>query len=222
SPLSLNRYSYAEDNPVTFNDPTGNMIAYYGGAPPRPSPAPAPTPAPAPSVPHLPAPNPRRPFNGVSGAPTPAKGPGYWNWLFSQPLLLTTLIPTLAGDVATIIDPALHGIFLDIARTASLIGSLASDISSLFEAFMKQDLSGAVGRLATFAWDFLRALIIKASWSQKFWIGIGLAVVGLGDVPTEGGVSEVLYTVGTFQLATDLSLFFATTLSQYNSKYPNS
>lgn len=99
---------------------------------------------------------------------------------------------------------------------------MASDISSLFEAFMKQDLSGAVGRLATFAWDFLRALIIKASWSQKFWIGIGLAVVGLGDVPTEGGVSEVLYTVGTFQLATDLSLFFATTLSQYNSKYPNS
>ena len=48
SPLSLNRYSYVEDNPVSFNDPTGNMIAYlFGGQayslhPTMPTPMPTP------------------------------------------------------------------------------------------------------------------------------------------------------------------------------------
>lgn len=107
SPLSLNRYSYAEDNPVSFNDPSGNMRAYFGGASayaPHPHPTHS---APSPSKPATPPPPSKRAFNGQSGTTgtSISAGPGYWNWLESQTSLLTQLFATVAGDVASIIDP---------------------------------------------------------------------------------------------------------------------
>jgi RHS repeat-associated protein len=74
SPLSLNRYSYVEDNPESFNDPSGNVIAIpFGGQAYSihpVAPAPAPAPPPAPSQPATPPPStpasPSKPFNGNS------------------------------------------------------------------------------------------------------------------------------------------------------------
>jgi RHS repeat-associated protein len=95
-PLSLNRYIYVRDNPMTLNDPTGNMIAIPGGgvgslyslenAPPPPPYVPPPPPPPAPvptnsvgllglgvSPPPPPAPVPTNPVGllGLGVTPTP-------------------------------------------------------------------------------------------------------------------------------------------------------
>ena len=65
-PLSLNRFIYAEDNPVSYNDPAGHMIAHLvGGGGYTTVPTSPPTPAPAPAAPVSPPPSPQ-PQSGVS------------------------------------------------------------------------------------------------------------------------------------------------------------
>ena len=232
SPLSLNRYSYVEDNPESFNDPSGNVFAYAFGGEAYSihpvAPVPSPTPPPAPSQPATPPPStpasPSNPNNGNSvttQSSASSSGPGYWNWLYSQKALLGQLIATAAGDVASIFDPLAKGIFSIIARTLTSVGSVVSDIESFAQAFLQHDLSGAVSRLSAFGWDLTKAVITDANWYQRILIGAGIAVVGAGDVGSEGSLQYVLATVGIFQLTTDLSLFFSETLSDYNNMYPN-
>lgn len=134
---------------------------------------------------------------------------------------MAQLFVTAAGDVASILDPFLKGVFRTIAATFSSVGSLGADLASLVQDFTQNDLSGAVARLGAFAWDLTRAVIVNANWWQRILIGGGIAVVAAGDAASAGAAQYALTAVGIYQLTTDLSMFFASTLSRYNTIYPN-
>ncbi len=266
-PLSLNRYIYANDNPMSMNDATGHMAAYWSGngivSVPMVSRSPSdtssfalapsqPPPAPAPSS----AQNPPRNYNykngnfmqglntrnsevtnggndeGGSTPPSlssPAKGPGFWSWFWTSPFEWGPFVINVAGDVASLIDPFVKGIFEGIAssivsggiRALEILGSAFGDLQNTVQLFLQDDLGGLINMAASFAWNLIQALATKANFWQKLAIaGSGIVIVG-GDAASAGGMQAFLTTIGAFQLVTDVSLDLANALSTYNNIYPN-
>jgi hypothetical protein len=214
---------------MTFNDPSANVIAIPGGGvisyiphPPPPAPPPTPPPVYQRTIRSIVVPNtnPAPPVSGQTSPQNPngSSKPDYWTWLSSQTMLKLQLLATAAGDVASMISPILDGTFRSIAgHLVSGLGAIWNHVQDLYQVFQQGNLGGAVNELASFAWDLTTAIIAKATWSQDFFIGLGLAAVGLGDVGSDGEATAVLITVGAFQLTTDLALFFSETYSQWES-----
>ncbi|MGI0080572.1 MAG: hypothetical protein ACRECH_13225, partial [Nitrososphaerales archaeon] len=214
-------------------------IAYYGGAPPRPSPAPAPTPAPAPSVPHLPAPNPRRPFNGVSGdtsnqqgqtggqrASQGRMGMGAWLWNDFFPTheaqfagLVVDALSIIAGPVVKLFSSKIANaaveFFFSVASGAISGGGLAGALFNGNDQGIIGGVFSSLGQVFNIFWSSLNF------WDQlEFGVG-SVAVTAFGDAATAGTYTGYVATLGFAMLGVDavtLSYDVYTSWQSYQSK----
>jgi RHS repeat-associated protein len=211
SPLSLNRYSYVEDNPMTFNDPSGNVIAIPGGGVisyiPHPQP-PAPPPTVQPSyekttrnalVPGT-SPNPPPPVSGQTQPQNPGQSPNtsskmgigqYFESLW-LPAHITQLVTGILGVALAFLGPAAivalggeNNIFEMAAAT--VIASVALDMPNLSQDIASRNIEGITVDLENIAYDTANGLMNTLSSGEL----IGYAVLetlwsvgsaGAGDV----------------------------------------
>jgi RHS repeat-associated protein len=249
-PLSLNRYSYVENNPESRIDPSGNVYVTGGYHWYDPStsqattpPPPAPPPPVTTSPPQTPSPPPAPPnhyyYNyrtmhmmqsqsnfqskaSTGSTSTESSGPGFWNWFERHPLIYDPLLATVAGDVASIFDPFARGIFKQVVLVVIQdAGAILGDFQDIVQLFVNHDLGAIASYALDFSWNLIQAVIAKASLWQKIVLLSTGAVTELADAATAETLQAALATIGIFQLVTDITLGLGMDYHTYNTIYPN-
>jgi RHS repeat-associated protein len=188
SPLSLNRYSYTEDNPMTFNDPSGNVIAIPGGGvisyiPHPPPPAPPPTVQPSYEkatrnalVPGT-SPNPPPPVSGQT-QPQPLSI-GYWfvqdflivpehvEQLASLTVGFTLLVVPDLDLVSRMMNMAFYGAITNLISGGFDFAALANDASHGNTGAFVQDIVGLAADSLNVFLQSLNFWAVAANWSTS-------------------------------------------------------
>jgi RHS repeat-associated protein len=225
SPLSLNRYSYTLDNPMTFNDPSGNIIAIPGGGvvsyiphPPPPAPPPQPPPVYERTLRSIVVPN-TNPPPPVSGQTQPQKLL-FPEWVMQNHWkdVLELTVPYILADVAPLLGLAAQQIIQgiedvnDIGQLYSDAKALISDIYSGHQNALPSDAEALGVDSTQFVWGHL-------SDGQKAGLFIFLGGWAGLNVISGAKVEEASDTFVTSLWLFDFDYQYVSWINQYSAYY---